>query len=285
MAERGPDGMMPVNYVGFTYDPFTDLYHSVIGMRWVTFIAIITATYFSFNAVFASLYMLGGNCYNATDPGSFLQAFAFSVQTMSGIGYGAMSPTTPYANVVSIIEAFLGLTGIAMTTGLLFAKFSRPMARVGFAQFAVVNEMDGVPTLQVRMSNLRRNQVVDAHIQVAALIDSPTREGHNMRRVMDLPLVRSQTPVFRMSWTVMHRLDENSPLHGLTKENREQRLIGLILNFTGLDDTFSQTVSAQRIYSPQEIRIGYAYCDMIENHPDGSLTMHYDRLHDIQQVS
>ena len=145
MAE--PEGLPTVHHQGFVHSPFSDLYHSVISMGWLRFVSFISGGYFCFNLAFATLYLLGGDCYNAQDPSSFLQAFAFSVQTMSGIGYGAMSPTTPYANVVSIVEAFLGLTGIAMVTGLLFAKFSRPVARVGFSQFAVVNVMDGLPTL------------------------------------------------------------------------------------------------------------------------------------------
>ncbi len=268
---------------GFVSHPFSDLYHSVIGMSWTQFIGAVSVSYLLFNGVFAALYMLGGDCYGAEDPSSFLQAFAFSVQTMSGIGYGAMSPTTPYANVVSILEAFLGLIGVAVTTGLLFAKFSRPVARVGFAQVAVVNERDGQPVLQMRMSNERRNQVVDARVQIVVLIEHTTREGDRMRRVIDLNLERNQTPVFTMSWTVLHPLDEDSPLHGLTAENVHRRMVGLIVNFTGLDDTFSQTVHAQRVYTPHEIRFGYHYRDMIVTRDDGSLLVHHDRLHDIHE--
>jgi inward rectifier potassium channel len=284
-TRRQHDGMPFIEHAGFTRSPFTDVYHLVIGMSWTRFMVSATVLYVLFNATFATLYMLGGDCYAADDPDSFLQAFAFSVQTMSGIGYGAMSPTTPYANVVSILEAFLGLLGVAMTTGLVFAKFSRPVARVGFADVAIVNERDGQPVLQLRMSNERRNQVVDARAQLVALIEHRTREGDRMRRVVDLWLERDQTPVFRMSWTLLHPLDEDSPLHGLTAENAHRRMVGLIVNFTGLDDTFSQTVHAQRVYTPDEIRFGVHYRDMIVTREDGTLVVHHDRLHDIREPS
>ena len=285
MASRDSTGMPPIEHVGFRAHPFSDFYHSILSMTWPVLLLVLAIAYFGFNAVFAALYMFGGDCYGATDPGSTLEAFSFSVQTMSGIGYGAMSPTTRYAHYVSIAEAFLGLLGIALTTGMLFAKFSRPDARVGFSNHAVINEMNGQPMLQLRMSNLRRNQVVDARVVLVALLDHVSQEGQRMRKAIDLELVRPSTPVFMLSWTIMHPIDPNSPLYGLTEANKGEQIIGLIVNFTGIDDTFSQTVHAQRFYHPPDIRVNHSYRDMIETLDDGSLRLHHDRLHDIEPVS
>ncbi len=171
-----------------------------------------------------------------------------------------------------------------MATGLMFAKFARPAARVGFADHAVVRQRNGRPVLMLRMSNHSRNQVVDAKVQVVALDDTTTTEGEHMRSVIDLPLVRASTPAFMMTWTIMHIIDENSPLHGLTADNKHEVARGLIVNFMGLDVMFSQTVHAQRLYYMDALKVGYRYRDMIDTDNPRLLTVHHDRLHDIELI-
>lgn len=269
---------------GLRSQVFSDTYHWLIGLGWAQIFSVVLVGFVVFNGVFAWLYQAGGDCYNATDPSSFLQAFSFSVQTMCSIGYGAMSPTTPYAHVLSIVEGFLSLLAIAMTTGLMFAKFARPVAKVGFAQFAVIDTMNGKPVLKIRMSNLRHNQVVDARVHAVAFIDTVTTEGERFRRLHDLILVRQVSPVFALSWTLLHEIDEASPFFGAPTGELDPGFSGLLINFVGLDDTFSQSVHAQGLYRREDIRVGYRYREMITTQADGTLEIDHTRLHDIEST-
>jgi inward rectifier potassium channel len=268
-------------HVGLRGQALGDTYHYLLGMRWIPFLLLTVLVYLAFNALFAGLFLLGGDCFAAPVPGDVLQAFAFSVQTMASLGYGAMHPTTPYAHVVSIIESLLGLLGIAMLTGLMYAKFARPNARVGFSDHALIMPMDGVPVLHFRMSNQRHNQVVGAHVEVTALLEESTAEGYFQRRLVNLELTRDRSPAFSLSWTVMHVIDEHSPFwsddDGYTLPDN---FVGLVVNFTGIDDMFAQAVHAQHYYYREHILADRRFTDMIEVRSNQLLRVHHDRLHE-----
>ena len=257
---------------------WSDLYHQALTVPWPRFVAMMAAGFTAANALFAALYLLGGDCFNAPDPGSFLLAFSFSVQTISGIGYGAMAPTTDYAHVITNVEAFVGLTGMAVWTGLISARFSRPTARVRFSQKALVRTRDGKPYLMFRMANVRGNQLVEAQLSVVALIDTVTAEGDSMRRLHALELERERTPIFSLTWTAFHPLDERSPLAGLVDGPDDGRLAGIVCNLTGLDDILVQTVHAQTFYGAEDVVWGHRFVDMLETGEDGVLTVFHDRL-------
>ncbi|MCB9693624.1 MAG: ATP-sensitive inward rectifier potassium channel 10 [Alphaproteobacteria bacterium] len=271
-------------HLGLGQQAVTDTYHYLLGMRWGTFVLMILAGYVLFNALFASIYRLDGNCYNAPDPDSWLLAFSFSVQTMASLGYGAMHPTTPWAHLVSVIEAFLGLLVSAMVTGLMFAKFARPNARVGFSSTALVMPMDGVPVLHFRMSNQRRNQVVDAKVDVTLLLEEVTAEGYAHRRLVSLELVRNVSPAFSLTWTVMHRITEDSPLYCQGKARLPDNLVSIVVNFVGVDNMFAQSVHAQTFYYPENILFDHRFRDMIEIGEGETLTVHHERLHEIEPM-
>jgi inward rectifier potassium channel len=254
------------------------MYHRALTVPWPRFVGLMGAGFALVNAIFAALYLLGGDCFNATDPDSALLAFSFSVQTISGIGYGAMAPTTAWAHVVSDLEAFIGLTGIAVWTGLIFARFSRPTARVRFSKNALVRNRDGKPYLMFRMANERGNQIVEAQISVVALVDTVTAEGDSLRRLHALKLDRDRTPVFSLTWTAFHPLDEDSPIHGLVDGPSEDVFAGIVCNLTGLDETLVQTVHAQAYFNVEDVLWGKRFLDMIEPGEDGILTVHHDRL-------
>ena len=255
-----------------------DLYPRLLTASWPAILLLLVAGYVLTNAIFAGLYLAGGDCINATEPGSLLQAFSFAVQTLSGIGYGAMHPTTPYAYVVSDVQAFVGLIGLALATGLMFARFSRPTSRIAFSDGMLVRQRDGVPFLVFRMANERGNQLVEATVTVVALIEERTAEGERMRRLHDLALVRSSSPMFTMSWTVLHPLDADSPVHGLARGERPPALIGVIVNVMGVDGTMNQTVHKQRVYPVDAIHFGRRFVDMVEIGADGQYTLHYGLL-------
>lgn len=262
----------------------TDTYHYLLGMAWGRFLVLILVLYVAFNVLFAGLYTAGGDCINASDPDSFLLAFSFSVQTMASLGYGAMHPTTPWSHLVTIVEAFLGLIVTAMVTGLMFAKFARPAGRIGFSQNALVGDMNGVPTFHFRMANARLSQVVDARVDVTLLVEELTEEGLRHRRFVTLDLVRDYSPAFSIAWTVMHRVDESSPLWCGGESRLPGDLVSIIVNVIGVDNMFAQTVHAQHFYYPEQIRFHHRFVDMLEFDVRDQITVHHDRLHEHEPI-
>ena len=191
------------------------LYHFILARGWPTFFALVAVTFLGANLLFASPVPGCSRAASRTRaPGSFEDAFYFSVQTIATIGYGGMYPVTRYAHILVVIEAMTGILGIALITGLTFTRFARPSARVLFANKVTITPRDGVPHLMFRMANWRRNRIVEAQLRVVMLVTERTREGEVLRRQVDLPLVRDRTALFFLTWTAMHRIDADSPFHG-----------------------------------------------------------------------
>src|SRR5271163_119957 len=189
-----------------------DLYHQLLTLPWWAFLLGLAGVYLGLNVAFALLYLLGDGAIANARPGVFSDAFFFSVETLSTIGYGQMSPATLYGNVVMTVEALFGVALIAVSAGLMFARFSRPTARVMFSEVAVVTEYNGIPTLSFRLANERRNQILEAQVSVTLVRDERTAEGEWMRRFYDLQLGHQRSPIFAMTFTVMHPIDAASPL-------------------------------------------------------------------------
>jgi inward rectifier potassium channel len=253
----------------------------MLTISWPGFLALIALGYVVANALFALAYLAGGDGIENARPGNFLDAFFFSVQTMASIGYGAMYPCTHYANALVVIESLVGLMGLAMGTGLMFARFSRPTARVMFSRVAVIAPFDGVPTLMFRTANQRRNQILEAQLQVGLVRDELTAEGQFMRRVHDLKLVRSQNPAFSLSWTAMHPIDEHSPLYGATAQTLAEAETAIVIALTGIDETVSQTVHARHTFAAQEILWNMRFADILLMMPHGHRYIDYTRFHDV----
>jgi len=256
-----------------------DLYHHLMRVSFLQLMLLLTTGWVGTNIVFMGLYLAGGDCYSAQPDHPVLSAFSFSVQTLSSIGYGAQHPTTPWGHLIADIEAFVGMIFSAMGAGLMFARFSRPSARVGFSDSLVLHRRGGRPHLVLRAANLRGNQIVEASASLYALCDEQTAEGHHARRLIELTLVRGRSPIFALSWLMMHEVDERSPLWGLSEAELRARVDSFVVSLTGIDDTFSQTVHAQRFYSVDELRWDEAFVDMVEPQPDGSQLLHHDKLH------
>ncbi len=269
---------------GLSHTKWRDYYHLLLTLDWPQFFVLTVASYVASNTVFALLYLAGGDCIKNARPGSFLDAFFFSVQTMATIGYGSMYPSTDYANLLVSIEALVGLLGVAMGTGLMFARFSRPTARVLFSGVAVIAPHNGVPALMLRVANERRNQILEAQIGVSLLRDEVTAEGNFMRRFYDLKLLRSQTRSFALSWMVIHEIDENSPLYGVTPELMAQTETDIVVTITGIDETASQTVHARHYYMTEEILWNMRFVDIFTKKSDGRRMLDFHRFHDVTPV-
>jgi inward rectifier potassium channel len=263
---------------------FADLYHRLLTLSWPQFFMLICLSYVLTNSLFALAYLAGGDCIANARPGSFKDAFYFSVQTMATIGYGAMYPRTEYANTIVAIEAFFGLWGVAMVTGLAFSRFSRATARVIFSRVAIIAPFNGVPTLMYRAGNQRFNQILEAQQRATLIRDEVTSEGEYMRRFYDLQLMRSQSPIFALTWTVMHTIDENSPLYQLTAKDLLEQQAEIVVTLTGIDDTVSQTIHARHSFVASEIVWNMRFVDIILKSPDGGRVVDYTQFHDVKPV-
>jgi inward rectifier potassium channel len=277
----GTDGRINIESTGAGMGLLGDLYHFLLVSSWPRLLAILVALYIGGNSLFAAAYLLDPNGIQNARPGSFVDAFFFSVQTMSTIGYGTMVPRTFYANVLVSIEALVGLLSLAMVTGLIFAKFSRPTSRVLFSRLAVVTRRDGMPCLMFRVANQRGNQIVEARIHVVLALTETTAEGEVIRRLHDLELSRATNALFALSWTALHPITERSPLYRATTESLRTSEAEVIVSLTGLDETFSQTVHARHSYTVDEIVWGARFVDIISRAPNGVRRVDYAHFHDV----
>jgi inward rectifier potassium channel len=266
---------------GQAWAPLDDLYHYFLTISWARFFALVSGIYVAVNTLFALLYWAEPGSI-ANSKGSYLEAFFFSVQTLSTIGYGGMAPNSLFANFLVMLEALTGLLGVALVTGITFAKFARPTARVLFADKIVLGPRDGVPHMMFRMANWRHNQVLEAQLRVLVLTTVRTAEGDRMRMPVELKLVRDRTAFFRLSWTAMHRIDEQSPFAGGKPAIEALRAEGsqIFLTLSGLDGTLMQTVHAMRTYSLEDIVFDARFADVLLERPDGVREMDYSNFHD-----
>ena len=262
-----------------------DLYHFTLRLPWWRFLAAGFAVYIVANAAFALLYLLQPGAVANARPGAFADAFFFSVQTMATVGYGQLYPATLYANLVVTGETAVGIIFVALATGLVFARFARPTARVLFSRVAVVGPYNGVPTLSLRLANQRRNQILQAEVDVALLRDERSQEGETIRRFYDLRLARRRTPVFAMTFTVMHPIDRDSPLWGATPAVLAAQNAELVVTVTGLDETMAQPVHARTSYLPEEILRDHRFVDVIGWDADGRRVVDYRRFHDTEPLA
>ncbi len=257
-----------------------DLYFHLMEGGWFRVFATLTVLFLVSNVAFAVLYLLEPWSVDNVRPDSFMDAFSFSVQTMATIGYGSMSPQTPYAHAVVIVEAAFGVLAVALATGLMFSKASRPSSSILFSDVSVVNEREGVPTLVLRVGNARGNDIVEASITVVAVVDETTPEGHKGRMLHDLKLRRDTSPLFVLTWSIFHVIDEESPLHGIDPDNIEDRLMALVCTMTGYDATYAQTTHARKVYYAEDIRYGHRFVDVLSTLDDGRMMVDYDHFHD-----
>jgi inward rectifier potassium channel len=282
---RGPPrklfiGTREVLVYGMPIKTWGDFYHSALTMRWTTFFASLAALFLLLNGVFASLYLLGTKPIANQYPDGFLGAFFFSVETLATVGYGDMHPQTLYAHLVATLEIFVGMSGIALGTGLVFARFSRPRAKIMFARNVVVHPIEGRMTLMARAANARQNVIAEAGAKLRLIRIETSSDGYRLRRIHDLKLVRDQHPLFTLGWNLMHVIDESSPLYGVTPEMLESQQATLLVVIEGSDESTAQTMQARYSWSGRQIHWHYRYVDLMSD-ADGVSTMDYTHFHDV----
>ncbi len=276
------DGKFQIQGLNRWYHYWRDPYHLMLALPWWGFFLAIAAGYILLNAGFAFLYLLGGDCLTGARAGSFEDAFFFSVQTFASIGYGVISPKTPYANLIVTLEAIMSLLGIALVTGLAFSRFTLPTARVMFSQHILIASHNGVPTLSFRTANQRRNQILEAEAQLFLTRDEVTLEGNPIRRFYTLDLARSRTPSFALSWNIMHPIDERSPLYGLTQEDLLKTQSQFIISVRGIDETVNYNLHARHIYSAYDVLWDHDFADIIHVDQQGDRYIDYTHFHRVK---
>jgi inward rectifier potassium channel len=259
---------------------WSDLYYRSMTVSWPGFFASAALIFLVLNGGFASVYMLGHDPIANAAPGRFLDLLYFSIETLATVGYGDMHPQTDYGHVVATVEIFTGMSFLAVMTGLVFARFSRPRARFIFARYPIVGRHEGVPTLMIRVANARHNTISGAVARLWLIRAETTAEGQVFRRYHELDLRRSENPVFVLSWTVFHSIDETSPLYRMTPDELATGDALLVLTLSGLDDNSAQQLNARQSYSHAHIRWGQHYVDIASDDDAGRLILDYGKFHD-----
>lgn len=283
------DGSFNVVRDGLPWWASLSLYHALLRLTWPKFLGLLALAYVTVNTLFAGLYLLvGPGALHGPTPvpleGRFLQAFFFSVETFGTIGYGAVYPEGLPANAVMTVESFMGLTSLALATGIIFARFARPTARILFSRQAIIAPYRGGRAFEFRIMNLRSSQLVQLAAQVT-LSWIELRDGQSVRNYYPLPLERSGVAFFPLTWTVVHPIDEASPLYSATPERLAEQRAEFVVLLTAFDETFSQTVHTRSSYSFEEVVWGARFANVF-NHDDPRevISVNASRLHAIERV-
>ena len=280
---------MRVRAKGMPRRSLADSYHQLLRTTWPRLIGLLVAIFITANLVFAALYTLDADGI-ATSQGPavnslYLKMFFFSVDTVATIGYGNMYPISGFANFLVVIEVIFGILFTAFATGIAFARFSRPTARILFSKVAVV-QANGVeaPLLMFRAANQRHNLIFEAEVRVSALLDEVVL-GTTYRRFQDLKLERASNPLFTLSWTIMHRIDEDSPLHGwLAQRCVPGEVDVVVVVVSGVDAHSGQLIHGRWAYSAHDIRWGHRLVDILQRLPSGERQIDYGRFHDTEPL-
>jgi len=283
------DGSFNVVRDGLPFWSSLSLYHALIDLTWPQFFVVAAAGYLLVNAGFAGLYLLcGPGSLQSVEPlpvpSPFLRAFFFSVETFGTIGYGNIMPVGLAAHAVVTLESFLGLTFLAVATGIIFARFARPSARLLFSRSAIVAPYQGISAFEFRLVNLRRSQLLEVECKVMLSRVEP-RDGKPFRNYYNLPLERTRVSFFPAAWTVVHPITDDSPLHGATRDSLLSEDAEFIVLLTGYDETFATIVHTRTSYKPHETVWGARFADVF-NHgdPRGVLSIDVGRLHQIESA-
>jgi inward rectifier potassium channel len=258
-----------------------DVYRWLLSLRWPQFAAFVGALYIGLNILFAILYSLQQNSIAGRTTHWFLDCFFFSVQTLATVGYGHMYPQTLYGHIVSTVEIMTGVFLLAVMTGLIFVRFSRPIARVVFSRSMVIAPLNGKSTLMVRVGNENHHSMVEAKFRIMYSRDQQLVEGGDFRYFHDLKLHFDRLTVFPAALTLRHEIDENSPLFGATIESLESERALFFVSVVGIDPVIAAEVQTQKDYTWRDLRIGHRFVE-IYTQDEGRLTVDYGRLHDTE---
>jgi inward rectifier potassium channel len=274
-------GHREIETLGLSQGFWTDLYHRAMTVYWPVFFGSAAVLFVTLNAVFGFLYWLGHEPIANAEGNGPLAYFYFSIETLATVGYGDMHPQTDYGHLIATVEIFTGMSFLAVMTGLIFARFSRPRARFVFADTAVITRHEGRQALMIRTANARHNTISRASARLWLIRAERSREGDQLRRFYELRLDRSEHPMFVLSWMLFHILDKDSPLYAATASDLEEGDALFVLNVGGLDDSSAQQLYARHVYSWRDIRWNHRYKDITSVSPQGRFLLDYTKFNDV----
>lgn len=261
-----------------------DLYHLFMTATWPALFGTFAGFFVFLNLAFAALYSLQAQGVANLNPPGYWGRFFFSVETLATVGYGDMHPQRLFTHIVASLEIFVGMMSVGLTAGMMFARFSRPFARFMFSDHAVIRPVDGKTTLMLRAANARQNVILEATAQLRLIRQEVTMEGYPIRRIYDMPLRRSQHPIFLFGWTLLHVIDEASPLYGQTPQSLGDSQSQLLLTISGTDQTTGQTLMARKHYPASQLRWNHSFADMLTVSADGIDHFDYNKFHSVESL-
>ncbi len=273
------DGTFNPRREGMSFLESLSAYHFLLTITWKQFIMVVTIGYLTANLIFAMAYLAcGPNAIIGQDAvkfgGEFGRAFFFSVETLGTIGYGNIQPNGILPNLIVTLESLTGLSVLALGTGILFARFSRPTAQIVFSDRAVIAPYRNITGLMFRLTNGRANQLIELEAKVLF-----TRMEGDSRQYDQLDLERKRLVFFPLSWTIVHPIDEKSPLYGMTSQDLADKDAEILVLLSGIDETFSMTVHARTSYKPPEIVVGQRFVNIYNPvRDDGTVSIDVSKL-------
>ena len=259
-----------------------DIYHWLLTLSWPCFIGVLLALYLLVNLAFALLYHYGDHCIAELPSDSFSGAFFFSAETLATVGYGHTYPATFYGHVIATSEILLGMFGLAVVTGLVFVRFSRPVARLVFSETLVLSNFDGEPTLMLRVANLRHQAMAEAEFRMTAVRNETMKEGDVMRRFHNLALQVDRVIIFPAALTIRHTIDAKSPLYGMSPADYEHSDLRVFASVVGIDTVLAAPVQSSRDYTWRQIRFGHRFVEIYNDIDSNRYSVDYGRLHDTE---
>jgi inward rectifier potassium channel len=270
---------------GLERDLWKDVYHNAMTASWPALMGALAAAFLALNFFFALIYDLGAAPIANARRDSFADLFFFSVETTSTVGYGDMHPQTTYGHIVATAENFVGLMLLAMMTGLVFARISRPRARIIFARYPVVSQHNGAPTLMFRLANARGNFISEATAKLWMIGATVSEEGRRIVTFQPMRLIKSENPTLALSWILFHPIDADSPLFGMDEHSLIASEINFVVSLVGFDETSGQTVHARDTFAAQDVRFGHEFVDIISIDDHGMRHIDYAKLNSTKRLS
>jgi inward rectifier potassium channel len=280
-VRAGQTEFLKLNAAGWEW---RDIYQWLLSLRWPAFAGFVAAVYIALNLVFAVLYFLNTESIAGIRPGSFSEAFFFSVQTLATVGYGHLYPQSLYGHIVTTVEIMSGMFLLAVMTGLIFVRFSRPAARIVFSRSIVIAPFNGKPSLMLRVGNLRQQSMVEVEFRIMYSRDEPIVEGDDFRHFYHLKLAFERVPAWPAALTLRHTIDESSPLFGQSMESLERQRAVFIASIVGIDPVIAASVHTQQNYEAADVRFDERFVEIYSQGTDGRLTVDYGRLHNTEPV-
>jgi inward rectifier potassium channel len=262
-----------------------DAYHWLLTLTWPQFSACVFALYLGINIVFSFCYHLRPGCIAGMETNSWADAFFFSVETLATVGYGHMYPETFFGHTVATLEIIVGMFGMAIVTGLIFIRFSRPVARIVFSEALVLAPFDGQPALMFRVANLRDQSMAEAEFRILLIRNEPSKEGEVWRRFYPLQLQFDRLILFPAIITIRHIIDDKSPLHGLTLADMERDDTRFTASIVCIDTVIPAPVQSHRSYTWKDIRVNHKFVEVYKEIADNAMTVDYSLIHATEAIS